>query len=99
MVTMTYNFFNFDPENPEITNFDISSCFSDSKKISFKMQYLGKYLILNSKLDYIKKNNPDDQCIKICLTAMRVNLYLNSSRDLGCKCAFVQADIFVPNHF
>lgn len=40
---MTYNFFNFDPENPEITNFDISPCFSDNNKISFKMPYLGKY--------------------------------------------------------
>lgn len=52
MVTMTYNFFNFDPENPEITNFDISSCFSDSKKISFKMQYLVPGILDANVLSY-----------------------------------------------
>lgn len=37
MVMMIYNFFNFDFENLEIINFDISFCFLDSKKILFKM--------------------------------------------------------------
>ena len=41
-ITLTYNFFNFDPEDPEITNFDVSPCFTADKKISFKLTYIGR---------------------------------------------------------
>nr|XP_022319141.1 uncharacterized protein LOC111121934 [Crassostrea virginica] len=42
-ITLTYNFFNFDPEDPEITNFDVSPCFTADKKISFKLTYIGNF--------------------------------------------------------
>ena len=41
-ITLTYNFFNFDPEDPEITNFDVSPCFTSDKKILFKLTYSGR---------------------------------------------------------
>ncbi|XP_056019755.1 uncharacterized protein LOC125671708 isoform X2 [Ostrea edulis] len=42
-LTLTYNIFNFDPEDPQITNFDVSSCFTDDQKITFKLTYFGNF--------------------------------------------------------
>ncbi|XP_062619516.1 uncharacterized protein LOC134281071 [Saccostrea cucullata] len=42
-ITLTYNIFNFDPEDPEITNFDVSTCFAADQKITFKLTYYGTF--------------------------------------------------------
>ncbi|XP_071140792.1 uncharacterized protein [Mytilus edulis] len=41
--TITYMFYDFDQENPELTVFDISPCFSGADTISFKLTFYGTY--------------------------------------------------------
>lgn len=40
---LTYNFYNFNEEDPDLKNFDITSCFTADKQENFAVVFDGEY--------------------------------------------------------
>lgn len=41
--TVTYSIYNFDPEQPAITSYDVSTCYPISNKMGFKISFYGNF--------------------------------------------------------